>query len=89
MKEEMKALRSNNIWILTNLPTRKKIAGCKWVYSIEYKLSGQVETLKVSWLQKTTPKHEVDFRETFFPVAKLNSITILLSLLANFDWPLL
>lgn len=24
MKEEMKALRSNKIWILTNLPTGKK-----------------------------------------------------------------
>ena len=31
----------------------------------------------------------IDFQETFAPVAKLNSIRVLLSLAINLDWPIL
>ena len=30
----------------------------------------------------------VDYEETFAPVAKLNSVRVILSLAANLDWPL-
>ena len=30
----------------------------------------------------------MDYEETFAPVAKLNSVRVLLSLAANLDWPL-
>lgn len=30
----------------------------------------------------------IDYQETFAPVAKINSIRILLSLAVNFNWPL-
>ena len=35
-----------------------------------------------------TQTYGVDYQETFAPVAKLNSVRILLSLVANFKWPL-
>lgn len=36
-----------------------------------------------------TQSYGVDYQETFAPVAKLNTVRILLSLAVNQDWPLL
>ena len=35
-----------------------------------------------------TQTYRVDYRDTFAPVAKLNSIRILLSIASNLNWPL-
>ncbi|CAL9001386.1 unnamed protein product, partial [Prunus brigantina] len=35
-----------------------------------------------------TQTYGVDYEETFAPVAKLNTVRVLLSLVANLDWPL-
>lgn len=35
-----------------------------------------------------TQTYGIDYSETFAPVAKLNTVRILLSLTANMDWPL-
>ena len=35
-----------------------------------------------------TRTYGLDYEETFAPVAKLNIVTVLLSLAANLDWPL-
>ncbi|GMP39503.1 hypothetical protein CsSME_00010313 [Camellia sinensis var. sinensis] len=35
-----------------------------------------------------TQTYGVDYQETFAPVAKMNSIRVLLSLASNLDWPL-
>ena len=36
-----------------------------------------------------TQPYGIDFQETFAPVAKINSIRVLISLAVNLDWPLL
>ena len=49
----------------------------------------QSRDTKHDWLQKVSHKHKVfDYIETFAPVAKLNTIRVLLSLATNLDWPL-
>ena len=35
-----------------------------------------------------TQTYGVDYQETFSQVAKLNTVRVMLSLLANLDWPL-
>ena len=71
------------------LPRGKKPVGCKWVFIVKYKVDGTVERYKARLVVKGfTQTYDIDYTETFAPVAKLNTIRVLLSLVANLDWPL-
>jgi Reverse transcriptase (RNA-dependent DNA polymerase) len=86
MKEELNALYKNDTWILVNLPEGKRPVGCKWVFTIKYDVQGNVERYKARLVAKGfTQIYDIDFQETFSPVAKLNIIRVLLSLAANLD----
>ena len=72
-----------------NLPRGKKLVGCKWVFTVKYKADGTVERYKARLVVKGfTQTYDIDYTDTFAPVAKLNTIRVLLSLAANLDWPL-
>ena len=63
--------------------------GCKWVYTVKYKANGMVDRFKVRLAAKGyTQKYGIDYTNTSVPVAKINTVQILLSLAANLDWPL-
>jgi hypothetical protein len=89
MHEEMEALHKNKTWDLVKLPNGKKVVGCKWVFTIMHKADGSVEPYKARLVAKGfTQTYGIDYEETFAPVAKMNSIRVLLSIAANLDWPL-
>nr|GEY73510.1 putative RNA-directed DNA polymerase [Tanacetum cinerariifolium] len=89
MKVEMNALEKNNTWKLVSLPKGKKSVGCKWVFSVKYDSKREFNRYK-SWLvaKRYTQSYSIDYHKTFSPVAKLNTIRVLLSIAANLDWPL-
>lgn len=87
--EEMEALLKNETWILVPLPEGKKMVGCKWVFSIKHKADGSIERYKARLVAKGhTQTYNIDYQESFSPVANLNIIRVVLSLAANLDWPL-
>ena len=84
--EEMKALDNNNTWDRVDFPKNKKITGYKWVFTVKYKSDGNIDARIVA--QGFSQTHGIDYKETIAPVAKLNSIRVLLSIVVNLDWEL-
>jgi hypothetical protein len=46
MSRELKALEENKTWEISRLPKGKKAVGCRWVYKVKYKSTGEVEEYK-------------------------------------------
>lgn len=85
----MTALEKNDTWDLGDLRRNKVLVGCKWVYTVKLKPDGIVNRYKARLVAKGyTQTYGIDYRETFAPLAKLNSIRVLLSVVTNRGWPL-
>ena len=63
--------------------------GCKWVFTVKHKADDSIERLKARLVAKGfIQTYDIDYQETFAPVAKMNSIRVLLSCAANLRWDL-
>eukprot|EP00253_Pinus_taeda_P009330 PITA_09330 len=87
MNEEYRSLLANNTWDLVPLPKGRKLVRCKWVYRTKYGPDGKVNKHKAQLVAKGFSQVEgIDYTETFSPVAKMNSVRLVLSLAASFKW---
>ena len=52
IRDEINALENNNTWSIVPLPSTKVPIGCKWVFKVKYKASGEVERYKARLIAK-------------------------------------
>ena len=85
----MQALMKNQTWEVVNLEKGMNPVGCRLVFTIKYNSDGTIERYKTRLVAKGyTQTYGVDYEETFAPVAKMNTIQILMSLAVNLNWKL-
>ena len=87
MGEEMASIVANKTWRLTELPAGHKAIGLKWVYKLKRDAGGNVQKHKARLVAKGfVQKQGVDFEEVFAPVARLESVRLLVALAAHEGW---
>lgn len=63
--------------------------GCKWLYKPKFNVDGSIEKLKDGLVEKGySQKEGIDYEETFFLVAKLNTIRMLIVVATKHEWKL-
>jgi len=84
MNEEMSVLERNETWEIVDRP---KAVGCRWIYIVKYKSNETMDRYKARLVAKRyTQTYGIDYEETFVPLAKINTVRIILSLEAYFGW---
>ena len=89
MKLEIAALESNQTWSIVDLPSGKIPIGCRWIYKVKYKASGEVERYKARLVAKGYSQQAgMDYFETFSPVAKMVTVRCVIALAVSKGWPM-
>jgi hypothetical protein len=86
MKEEMKSILDNKTWTLEDLPRGHKAIELKWVYKLKRNEEGEVVKHKARLVSKGyTQKLGIDFEVVFAPMARLESVRLLLPITGHFS----
>lgn len=89
MEEEMQAIHQNKTWELMPLPDGKHTVGLKWVYKSKYDANGKLVKKKARIVVKGySQKEGVDFIGAFAPVARMETVRVLLAMGAQKGWPI-
>ena len=81
------SLMDNKTWVLTNLPLGRQLVGCRWLFKVNYNADGSMARHKARLVAKGYSQMEdIDYNETFAPVAKLTSIRMLFAIAAAMDY---
>ena len=87
MKIEIEAIEKNETWSLTKLPVGHKVIGLKWVFKLKKNSNGEIIKYKARLVAKGyTQQQGVDFDEVFAPVARLDTVRVILAVAANRGW---
>jgi hypothetical protein len=87
MLEEMRSIEENHTWELVDLPAGCRPIGLKWVYKVKRDERSTIIKYKVRLVARGFVQREgIDFEEVFAPVARMESVRLLLALTAAKDW---
>ncbi|GJY01891.1 retrovirus-related pol polyprotein from transposon TNT 1-94 [Tanacetum coccineum] len=80
MQEELNQFKTNEVWELVPNPMDMTIIGTKWVYRNKLDENGVITRNKARLVAKGYNQQEgIDYDETYAPIARLESIRILLA----------
>nr|GEU57517.1 putative retrotransposon protein [Tanacetum cinerariifolium] len=80
-------MKDNEVWVLVELPPDGKTVGSKWLFKKKTDMDGVVHTYKARLVEKGyTQTSEINYEETFSPVADIRAIRILIAIAAYYDY---
>ena len=86
-EDEIESINKNNTQTLVDKPTGVKIIDLKWVFKIKRNADGSINKFKARLVAKGyVQEHEIDLDEVFSPVARLETIRLLIGLDAANKW---
>ncbi|GJU75604.1 retrovirus-related pol polyprotein from transposon TNT 1-94 [Tanacetum coccineum] len=89
MQEELNQFIANDVWELVRQPKNMTIIGTKWVFRNKLDENGVVSRNKARLVAQGYNQQEgIDYDETYAPVARLESIRILLAYACALDFKL-
>ncbi|KAK1408428.1 hypothetical protein QVD17_40194 [Tagetes erecta] len=87
MDSEIQSIEKNKVWVLTDPPEGCNPIGLKWLYKIKRDAKGEVVRYKARLVAKGYVQQlGVDFDDGFAPVARMETIRLILSLSAKMNW---
>ena len=68
------------------MPYSVKTVGCKWVFKIKKDSYGNIERHKARLVAKGfTQREGFDYTKTFSPISRIDSLRVIIALVAHFD----
>nr|GEX45323.1 zinc finger, CCHC-type [Tanacetum cinerariifolium] len=84
---ELDSINKKNTWTLTTLPINQKAIGLKWVYKAKRDAKGKIIKYKARLVAKCyVQEQRIDFDEVFAPVARIETVRLILALAAYHSW---
>ncbi|GJR72475.1 zinc finger, CCHC-type containing protein [Tanacetum coccineum] len=78
--DEIGSIMENNTWVLSDLPLGCKPLGCKWIFKRKMKVDETIDKSKSRLLiQGFRQKEEIDYFDTYAPVACITTIRLFLA----------
>ncbi|KAK9870289.1 hypothetical protein WA026_006376 [Henosepilachna vigintioctopunctata] len=86
IESELKSHEDNKTWTITDRTGKKPIT-CKWVFCLKKNKKGEIERYKARLCARGFAQvKDIDYKETFSPTTRYDSIRILLSIAAREDY---
>ncbi|KAK8934097.1 hypothetical protein KSP39_PZI014574 [Platanthera zijinensis] len=90
MDAEIASIKKNDTWRLVDPPAGHKPLGVKWVYKVKKNKNGAVEKHKARLVVKGYRQVQgVDYDEVYAPVARIDTIRLIIALAAHYGWTIM
>ncbi|WRX12423.1 Reverse transcriptase [Theobroma cacao] len=85
--EELYIINNSGTWSLVDRPPNRNIIGVEWIYRKKQNPDGSLNRYKTKLAMKGYNQQlGVDYRETFAPISRLDTILLLLALSVDLGW---
>ena len=85
--DEIASIVKNQTWDLVDLPPGAKAIGLKWIFKIKRNSDGTINKHKSRLVAKGyIQRHGIDYEEVFSPVARLETVRLMIALAAARGW---
>jgi hypothetical protein len=89
MIEEYQSIIKNDVWEIVPRPKSKDVVSSKWLFNIKHVADGSIEKYKEGFVARGfSQKDDIDYEETFTPMARYTSIETIIALAAKMKWKL-